>query len=87
LGLPIACDPLYGPREKAKAKSGVYLSEFKRGWRGDKFDERPLIGRLALHAAGVKLPAGLVTKEELAIEAPPPRDMAALINQMKKAVR
>ena len=83
LGHPIVCDPLYG---KPGAK-GVYLSSFKKGWRGDPIDERPLLSRLGLHAASVTLPplSWLSGDERLTIEAKLPRDMAALVKQMEKS--
>jgi RluA family pseudouridine synthase len=76
LGHPIVCDPLYG------SEKPVYLSSFKKGWRGDPFEERPLIERLALHAFQITLPD--YGKGPVRIEAPPPRDMAALIKQIEK---
>ncbi|MDR2663721.1 MAG: RNA pseudouridine synthase, partial [Treponema sp.] len=78
LGHPIVCDPLYGRHRRSRTHEGVYLSSFKRNWRGDPLDERPLLARLGLHAARLALPGGLV------LEAPLPRDMAALIRQMEK---
>jgi len=78
LGFPVACDPLYG-RDKA-----VMLSSFKKKWRGDPHDEKPLLARLGLHAAELFLPAE-APAPALALRAPLPRDMAALISQMKKS--
>ena len=43
--LSIVCDPLYGGNQKP-----VRLSEIKRSWKGDVYEERPLLNRLALHA-------------------------------------
>ncbi|GHV84695.1 RNA pseudouridine synthase [Spirochaetia bacterium] len=81
LGHPVVCDHLYGKHSRSGAEKGVYLSSFKRNWRGDAFEERPLLARLGLHAARlvVQRPGG-----SLALEAPLSRDMAALINQMEK---
>ena len=50
LGHPVVCDELYG-RNKP-----ILLSSFKRGWRGDPLDERPLLSRLGLHAAELFIP-------------------------------
>jgi 23S rRNA pseudouridine1911/1915/1917 synthase len=50
LGHPLVCDPLYGSMEP------VYLSSFKRGWRGDPWEEKPLLSRLGLHAGTLVLP-------------------------------
>jgi 23S rRNA pseudouridine1911/1915/1917 synthase len=76
MGFPIICDALYCRNPKP-----VKLSSFKRGWRGDPADEKPLIARLALHAAEITLPDGTN------LAAPLPRDMAALITQMERCAR
>ena len=78
LGLSIVCDPLYGTDKP------VLLSSFKRNWRGDPLEEKPLLARLGLHAAELSLPAG-AGSGALALSAPLPRDMAALTRQMEKA--
>jgi 23S rRNA pseudouridine955/2504/2580 synthase/23S rRNA pseudouridine1911/1915/1917 synthase len=52
IGLPLAIDPLYA------TKSPIMLSEFKRDYRLGKFqEEKPLIGRLTLHAYQLVIPA------------------------------
>jgi RluA family pseudouridine synthase len=79
---PIVCDPLYGKNRRTPEK-GIFLSSFKRNWRGDALEERPLISRLALHAAHLVLPYG-DSGQTLVLEAPLPKDMAALIKQMEK---
>jgi len=73
LGHPVVCDALYG-----KARP-VMLSEIKRGWHGDPYEEKPLLARLGLHAVELVLPI-----ESISLNAPLPKDMSALINQMKK---
>jgi len=73
LGHPVVCDSMYG-----KGKP-VMLSEIKRNWHGDIYDEKPLLARLGLHAFELAVP-----RESLSLNAPLPKDMAALINQMKK---
>ncbi|MDR1306080.1 MAG: RluA family pseudouridine synthase [Treponema sp.] len=78
LGHPVVCDPLYGRHRRSRTPEGIYLSSFKRDWRGDPLDERPLLARLGLHATRLALPGGLI------LEAPLPRDMAALLKQMEK---
>ena len=87
LGFPIVCDSMYGSTKP------VLLSSFKRNWRGDPFDEKPLLARLGLHAAEIVIPGGIFSKMEnsdssaldgLHLHAPLPRDMAALIKQMEK---
>jgi 23S rRNA pseudouridine1911/1915/1917 synthase len=84
LGHPVVCDPLYGSTKP------VLLSSFKRDWRGDPLDERPLLDRLGLHAAELALPCFPTESlensagEGLRLSAPLPRDMTALIKQMEK---
>lgn len=71
-GHPVVCDALYGK------ESPVKLSSFKRGWRGDPFEEKPLLSRLGLHALEITLPGGQI------LNAPLHRDMSSLINQLEK---
>jgi RluA family pseudouridine synthase len=80
LSHPVACDELYG-----NAKP-VLLSAIKRGWRGDRLDERPLLSRLGLHAAELFIPgyAGKGAEAGLSLKAPLAKDMSALIRQMEK---
>jgi 23S rRNA pseudouridine1911/1915/1917 synthase len=78
MGHPVVCDPLYGSTKP------VLLSSFKRDWRGDPLDERPLLDRLGLHAAELTLPSFPNENGSLRLVAPLPRDMAALIKQMEK---
>ena len=72
LGHPVVCDSLYGKETPVK------LSSFKRGWRGDPIDEKPLLSRLGLHALELTLPDAQV------LTAPLSRDMASLIKQIEK---
>ena len=74
LGHPVVCDELYGDGKP------VFLSSFKHGWRGERADERPLLARLALHAASLAIP-----DLGLSFSAPLHRDMAALCAQLEKA--
>jgi RluA family pseudouridine synthase len=76
-GHPVLCDPLYGSGEP------LLLSSLKRSWRGDAFEERPLIARLALHAASLSIPDPR-GGEAISVEAPLRRDMAALLKQLEK---
>jgi RluA family pseudouridine synthase len=79
LGHPVVCDPLYGSAKP------VLLSSFKRNWRGDPLEEKPLLIRLGLHAAELILPGYWAEgSADLSLKAPFPRDMAALIKQMEK---
>lgn len=77
LGHPVVCDPLYGTLKP------VLLSSFKRGWRGDPLEERPLLSRLGLHAISLALPPS--GDQGLSLQAPLARDMRALIKQMEKS--
>jgi len=72
LGHPVVCDSLYGKENPVK------LSSFKRGWKGDPFDEKPLLARLGLHALELTLP------DNQKLTAPLPRDMSALIKQLER---
>ena len=88
LGFPIVCDLLYG-----KGKP-VLLSAIKKNWRGDLFEEKPLLARLGLHAAELFLPIETIlgefvndtgkNKNILTIQAPTSKDMMSLIKQMEK---
>ena len=72
IGHPVVCDSLYGKM------SPVKLSSFKRGYRGDTNEEKPLLSRLGLHAKELILPNGTVFTAELS------KDMSSLIKQMEK---
>ena len=77
-GHPILCDELYG------SKDPVFLSSLKRNFKLSKneFEERPLLARLALHSS--KLKFNDVTGERVELEAPLPRDLNALLKQIRK---
>jgi RluA family pseudouridine synthase len=72
LGHPVVCDNLYGKENPVK------LSSFKRGWKGNPLDEKPLLARLGLHALELKLSDGQIFTAQM------PRDMSALIKQLEK---
>lgn len=78
LGICIVCDPLYSGNQKP-----VRLSDIKRSWRGDVYEEKPLLSRLALHAYQVEL-AHPRTGETVTFTAPYQRDMNALRKQLAK---
>jgi 23S rRNA-/tRNA-specific pseudouridylate synthase len=85
MGFPIVCDPLYGKQtRKSGGRRGIYLSSFKRNWQGDETEERPLLDRLGLHAARLAFGSTANIGGVTSLEAPLPRDMAALIKQMEK---
>lgn len=79
IGTPLLIDPLYNPRS-----GPIYLSQLKRDYRppprGE--EERPLMGRLTLHAE--KLGFTSPTGENVEITAPLPRDFKAIITQLGK---
>jgi RluA family pseudouridine synthase len=77
LGHPCLCDVLYGDGE------ALLLSKLKRRWRGDPFDERPLLARAALHALSAEFPHPS-TGAAFKVEAPLPKDMRATIAQLEK---
>lgn len=77
VGFPIVADPLYGSGE------GLYLSAMKRKYRRSRREERPLIGRTALHAYSLELrhPS---TGEHASYQCAHFKDMKAAINQLRK---
>jgi 23S rRNA pseudouridine955/2504/2580 synthase/23S rRNA pseudouridine1911/1915/1917 synthase len=78
IGHPIACDPLYGDGKP------VLLSSFKKKYRLSQHDEeeRPLMNRLALHSHQLKFKDVHANMHEL--EAPLPKDIKAVLQQLKK---
>lgn len=78
LGHPILCDDIYGDGQP------VLLSSFKRKFNlsRDADSERPLLHRLALHAATLKFTDNTGTRH--CIEAPLQKDMKALLQQLQK---
>ncbi len=77
-GFSIVCDPLYGGNQKP-----VRLSEIKKRWNGDEYEERPLLSRLALHAYQIEF-THPTTKEMVTYRAPYPKDMDATRKQLAK---
>ncbi len=75
---PIACDPLYGDGKP------VLLSSFKKKFKLSQHDdeERPLLSRLALHSHQLNFRDA--HSKEHALEAPVPKDIKALLQQLKK---
>ena len=63
LGFPVVCDSMYGNSKP------VLLSSFKRGWRGNPLEEKPLLSRLGLHAAELQIPAGIFPGTDNAADA------------------
>lgn len=78
-GHPLVADPFYGKR------TAFYLSSIKKkrfNLRADE-QERPLLARTALHAASLEI-VHPGTGESLKVEAPLPKDMRAVLNQLRK---
>jgi RluA family pseudouridine synthase len=77
LGIPVAADKLYGNGRP------ILLSSFKSDYRGDLEEERPILGRVGLHAFRLGL-THPVTGEPAQFEAPYPKDFGATLNQLRK---
>ena len=77
-GHPIICDSLYGDGKP------VLLSSFKKKYKLSQHDEeeKPMISRLALHSH--KLTFKDLHGKNHSIETPLPKDMKALLQQLKK---
>lgn len=78
LGCPIIADRIYG------RDNGLYLSSIKKDYRFKRnFTEKPLIGRLALHAAELSFRHPF-TSGQVQIAAPLPKDFAIAIKYLDK---
>lgn len=78
LGHPIVCDELYGDGKP------VFISSIKKknfNLSKDTEEERPILGRLALHAAQLKF---ILNKKEYDLSAEPPKDIRATLQQLRK---
>jgi RluA family pseudouridine synthase len=75
-GTPILNDPLYGDA------TPLLLSGLKRGYKG-RLDERPLINRLALHAAEFTYRHPR-TREPQTVTAPLPKDFEVALKYLRK---
>lgn len=77
IGHSIVCDELYGDGKP------VYLSSLKKKYNLSKteIEERPILSRLALHSASLKF---ILNNEEYFFEAPLPKDLKALLQQLRK---
>ena len=76
-GAPILNDPFYGNPDIV-----LRLSDLKRGYKG-RDDEKPLLGRLALHASEltVKHP---VTREPVTLHSPVPHEFEVALKYLRK---
>lgn len=78
IGFPIMVDPFYGKREEFK------LSEIKRRFNLQREqEERPLLSRVPLHASRLAFDHP-ESGERISFEAPLPKDMRAVLNQLRK---
>ena len=77
-GHSVACDPVYGDGKP------ILLSSFKKKYRLSEKDEeeRPLLSRLALHSYQLRFKDAHSIEHSL--EAPLPKDIKALLQQLKK---
>ena len=81
IGYPLLVDSLYGNRE------GFFLSALKRKYQLKKYtEEQPLISRQTLHAARIRF-EDPTSYEPLDFEAPLPKDLNALLNQLRKLTK
>lgn len=78
IGHPIICDEIYGDGKP------ILLSSFKKKYKLSQHDleERPIISRLALHSASLHFKD--IYQKDFFIEAPLPKDMKALLQQLRK---
>lgn len=78
IGHPVVCDEVYGDGKS------VLLSSLKSKYNlsKDELEERPILNRLALHAMSLTFttPNG----KTLFLEAPLPKDLRALLQQLRK---
>ena len=77
MGHSIVCDDLYGDNKP------VFLSALKKKYNLSKmeFEERPILSRLALHSASLSF---VLCDQEYFFEAPLPKDLRALLQQLRK---
>lgn len=77
VGFPIAADAVYGDG------AHIILSQVKPGYRPGKGEERPLLGRLGLHAWSLELEHP-VSNEKVLFQASYPKDFGAAVTQLRK---
>ena len=77
VGAPILYDPFYG-----HPGAMLRLSDLKRGYKGRE-DEKPFIGRLALHASALAFthPA---TRERVTLTAPVPHEFEVALKYLRR---
>ena len=77
IGNSIVCDELYGSAQP------IFLSTLKHKYNLSKKEEeeKPILSRLALHAASLKFN---LNNKEYFFEAPLPKDLKAMLQQLRK---
>jgi RluA family pseudouridine synthase len=78
IGHPVVCDELYGDGKP------ILLSSLKHKFKLSKneLEERPILNRLGLHALSLQFIN--TNGEKIKLEAPVPKDLRALIQQLRK---
>jgi RluA family pseudouridine synthase len=76
-GLAVVADGLYG------SEQGVFLSEIKPRYKPAEGPERPLLGRLGLHARRLKIQHP-DSGETLSLQAPYPKDFDLTLRYLRK---
>ncbi len=79
-GAPILYDPFYGNPDVV-----LKLSDLKRGFKG-RDEERPLIGRLALHASELTLKHP-ITREPITLQSPLPKEFEVALKHLRRFAR
>jgi 23S rRNA pseudouridine955/2504/2580 synthase/23S rRNA pseudouridine1911/1915/1917 synthase len=81
IGHPIVCDELYGDGKP------ILLSSLKHKFKlsKDELEERPLLDRLALHALSLQFLNA--NGETIRLESPLPKDLKAILQQLRKFKR
>ncbi len=81
VGHPIVCDPLYGDA------TPIFISSFKRNYKLSikEEEERPILNRVGLHAQRLKFADA--EGNIIDVEAEMPKDLRALLQQLRKHVR
>lgn len=77
LGHPIVCDELYGDGKP------ILISNIKRNYKlsKDELEERPILNRLGLHSWRLRF---ILNGKEYELEAEVPKDLRALLQQLRK---
>ena len=78
IGHPVVCDDLYGDGKP------ILLSSLKHKFKLSKneLEERPILNRLGLHALSLQFET--TSNEIIKLEAPLPKDLKALLQQLRK---